>query len=47
MMTLGDLDLFYSKVKFGPLCCCRGKGQTMETIVVYDIKVGRWLDAVK
>ena len=36
-----DLDLFYGKVKFGPLCFCRGKDKTMdfsETIVVYDLK---------
>ena len=35
-----DRDLFYGKVKFGPLC----KGKTMdisETIVVCDTKVGR------
>ena len=40
-----DLDLFCSKVKFGPLCFCMGKGKTMdfsETVVVYDIKVRRW-----
>ena len=40
-----DLDLFYGKVKFGPLCFCMGKGKAMdfsETIVVYDIKVGRY-----
>ena len=39
-----DLDLFYGKVKFVPLCFCMGKGKTMnfsETIVVCDIKVGR------
>ena len=39
-----DLDLFYGKVKFGPLCFCMGKVKTMdfsETIVVYNIKVGR------
>ena len=39
-----DLDLFYGKVKFGPLCFCMGKkvkGDFSETIVVYDIKVGR------
>ena len=37
-----DLDLFYHKVKFGPLCFCTGKGKTMdfsETIVVYDLKL--------
>ena len=37
-----DLDLFYGKVKFGPLCFCMGKGKTMdfsETIVVYDLKL--------
>ena len=41
-----DLDLFYDKVKFDPLCFCMGeKNKTMdfsETIVVYGIKVGRW-----
>ena len=44
MMTLDDHYLFYSKVKFGPLCFCRGKDKKMdfsETIAVYDIKVGR------
>ena len=25
-----DLDLFYGKVKFGPLCFCMGKGKTMD-----------------
>ena len=38
------LDLFYGKVKFGSLCFCMEKGKTMdfsETIVVYDIEVGR------
>ena len=37
-----DLDLFYEKVKFGPLCFCMGKGKTMnfsETIVVYDLRL--------
>ena len=35
-----DLDLFYRKVKFGPLCFCMGKKvmDFSETIVVYDIK---------
>ena len=36
------VDLFYGKVKFGPLCFCMGKGKTMdfsETIVVYDLKL--------
>ena len=36
------LDLFYGKVKFGPLCICMGKGKTTdfsETIVVYDSKL--------
>ena len=39
-----DLDLFYGKVKFGPLRFCMDKGKTMdfsETIVVYVVKVGR------
>ena len=31
-----DLDLFYVKVKFGPLCCCIGKTMDYsETIVVW------------
>ena len=37
-------DLFYGKVKFGPLCFVWENGKIMdfsETIVVYDIKVGR------
>ena len=37
-----DLDVFYGKVKFGPLRFCMGKGKTMdfsETIVVYDLKL--------
>ena len=40
-----DLDLFYSKVKFGPLCYCMGKkekGKTMdfsETIGICDLKL--------
>ena len=37
-----DPDLFYGKVKFGPLCFCMGKGQTMdfsETVVVYALKL--------
>ena len=42
-----DLDLFYDKVKYGPLCFCMGKkGNIMdfpETIVVYDIKVARFI----
>ena len=36
--------LQYSKVRFGPLCFVLEKGKTMdfsETVVVYDIKVGR------
>ena len=39
-----DLDLFYGKVKFSPLCFVWDKGKTMdfsENIVVYDVKVGR------
>ena len=40
-----DPDLFYGKVKFGPLCFCVGeKGKTVDisdTIVVYDVKVCR------
>ena len=37
-----DLNLFYDKVKFCPLCFCMGKGKTKdfsETIVHYDLKV--------
>ena len=37
-----DLDLFYGKVKIGPLCFGMGKGKTMdipESIVVYDLKL--------
>ena len=37
-----DLDLFYGKVKFGPLCFVWEKGKTMdfsETIVIYDLKL--------
>ena len=44
MMTWVKLDLFYGKVKFGPLCFYMGKGKTMDfskTIVVNDIKVGK------
>ena len=41
-----DLDLFYGKVKFEPLCFCLGKKVKQwiffsETVVVYDIKIGR------
>ena len=41
-----DLDLFYGKVKVGPLLYVFvwEKGKTVdfsETIVVYDVKVGR------
>ena len=37
-----DLDLFYGKVKFGLLCFCLVKKMDLsETIVVYDIEVGR------
>ena len=25
-----DLDIFYGKVKFGPLCFCMEKGKTMD-----------------
>ena len=38
-----DLDLFYGKVKFGPLCFLYEKGKTIdfsETILSYDIKAG-------
>ena len=44
MMTLGWPWPIYGKVKFCPLCFCMGKNKTMdfsETVVVYDIKVGR------
>ena len=40
-----DLNLFYGKVKFGPFAFVWEKVKTMdfsETIVVYDIKVGRY-----
>ena len=41
-----DPDLFYGKVKFGPLCFCMGKKVTQmdfsETILAYDVKVGRY-----
>ena len=34
------LDLFYCKVKFGPLCLCMGKTMDFsETIVVYYLKL--------
>ena len=39
-----EFTLFYGKVKFGSLCFCMGKRKKMEfseTIVVYDVKVGR------
>ena len=39
-----DPDLFYGKVKFAALCFVWETGKTMdisETIVVYDVKVGR------
>ena len=39
-----DVDLFYGKVKFGPLCFYMEKCKIMDfsdTIVVFDIKVGR------
>ena len=42
MMALVDLDLFYSKVKFGHLGVCIGKMQKVDfskTIVAYDIKI--------
>ena len=38
-----DLDLFYGKVKFGPLCIVWEKGKTMdfsETVIVCDVEVG-------
>ena len=38
-----DLDLFYGKVKFGPLCFVWENGKTMEfseTIVVCNVQVG-------
>ena len=41
----GDIDLFYGKVKFGPLCFCMGKKVKQwiffRNYVVYYIKVGR------
>ena len=30
MMTLIDTDLFYDKVKFGPICFCMEKVKTMD-----------------
>ena len=44
MMTLDDIDLFYGKVKLVPYAFVWEKGKTVdfsETIVVYDIKIGR------
>ena len=42
MMPRVDLDLFYGKIKFGPVCFCKVKTMDFsETIVIYDIKVGR------
>ena len=41
MMPYIDLDLLYSKVKFGHLGFCMGKTQTVdfsEAVVAYDIK---------
>ena len=46
-MTLGSPWPFYGKVKCGRLCFVWEKGKTMgttyisETIVVYDVKVGK------
>ena len=34
-----DLDLFYGKVKFGPLCVCMGK--KLNQWIFHDITVGR------
>ena len=34
-----DLDLFYGKVKYGPLCFCMNMDFS-ETIAVCDVKVG-------
>ena len=45
-----DLDLFYGKVKFGPVCFLWEKGKAMgfsETIVVYDDKVSIWISKVR
>ena len=45
-----DLDLFYVKVKFAPLCFCLGKKvkkmNFSETIVIYDLKLATdvWSD---
>ena len=44
-----DLDVFYGKVKFGPICFIWEKGKTMdysEIIVVYDLKLATddWSD---
>ena len=44
-----DLDLFHGKVKFGPFFCIEKKVKQWifsETIVVYDIKVGRVHEAL-
>ena len=44
MMTWSDLDLFYSKVKFGNLGFSMGKVKTVdfsESIAASDLKVGR------
>ena len=44
MMTWSDLDLFYSKVKFGNLGFLWEKVKTMdfsESIAASDLKVGR------
>ena len=41
-LPLVDLDLFYSKVKFGHLGFCMGKGKTAdlcEAIGSYDIQI--------
>ena len=45
-MTWSDLDLFYSKVKFGDLGFSMGKSENSgisETIAASDLKVGRQL----
>ena len=44
MMTWSDLDLFYSKVKFGNFRFSMGKSENWifsETIAASDLKVGR------
>ena len=39
MLTLVDLNLFYGKVKFGPLCFCVGGGGGGETVKVCFLRL--------